>query len=129
MSAEDFQTIRATEVRKTVTPNAVMTTLASPTLSGTTHHCLWQVEFEPRASGPHHSMDSEQIWYLESGLVRCEIGEEEVLLGPGDVIRLAGGVVRRFHAVEASTFIVCGEPGARAATPTTTDGVIPAWIA
>jgi quercetin dioxygenase-like cupin family protein len=129
MSSEDFQTVRATDVRKTVTPNAVMTTLVSPTLGGATRHCLWHVAFETGATGPDHRMDSEQVWHLESGLVRCEIGDQEVLLSSGDSIRVSAGVQRRFHALDASSFIVCGAPGTQATTPTALDGVIPPWIA
>ncbi len=121
--------LRAADLRVTATPNATMTTLASPSQNESSELCLWTVEFVAGASGPEHTMDTEQVWYLERGTVRCEVGAVEHRLEPGDVIRLAGGISRRFHADSDARFIVCGLPGAVATTPESDEGVIPPWIA
>lgn len=123
-----FSILRSLEARRVETPNAAMTTLASPTLGGSTNVCLWRVEFTAGASGPDHIMDTEQVWHLEHGEMRCEIEGTEVSLCSGDSLRLPGGVVRRFHASTAASFIVTGLPGAVATTPGNHEGVIPAWI-
>lgn len=124
-----FQIVRGAETRETVTPSAVMTTLASPTVGGTSRLSLWQVALEAGAAGPVHIIDSEQVWTLLRGNVRCTIeGSAQVLL-PGDTIRLAGGVERQFVASESSRFMVCGECGAKAWVANGAPAVTPPWIA
>jgi quercetin dioxygenase-like cupin family protein len=121
--------VRSGNFRVTQTPNATMTTLASPQVGGSSDLCLWVVEFGAGASGPDHTMNSEQVWVLERGSVRCHVGDQEHRLEPGDVIRLAGGLSRRFHAESDARFFVCGLPGALATTPSSDEGVVPPWIA
>ena len=48
--------------RETVTPNASMTTLASPTVGGTDGRSLWRVEMTRGACGPLHECNVELIW-------------------------------------------------------------------
>lgn len=124
-----FHIVRAAEARETVTPSAIMTTLASPSVGGTTRFSLWQVALEAGAAGPVHVIDSEQIWNLVSGAVTCDIAGEIHTLQPGDTLRVAGGVVRQFIASDAARFVVCGESTARAWVPGGADPVTPPWIA
>ncbi len=63
--------VHANETRRTETPNAVMTTLASPTLSNTRDFSVWQVDLGARARGPVHMMDSEQVWTMLAGDASC----------------------------------------------------------
>ncbi|WP_051133001.1 hypothetical protein [Nocardia paucivorans] len=58
--------IRQSETRRTETPDAVMTTLASPTLGGSSQ-LLWRVEMTADNRGPMHSCDTEQIWTILTG--------------------------------------------------------------
>ena len=53
--------IRNAESRRTETPNAVMTTLASPTQGGA-GQAVWRVDMRPGQSGPLHAIDTEQVW-------------------------------------------------------------------
>ena len=46
------QLVKRADTRTTVTPNATMTTLASPTLGATSGRSLWQVDMAAGASGP-----------------------------------------------------------------------------
>ena len=48
--------IRCGEARRTETPNAVMTTLASPTLGGA-RQALWRVDMTGGQAGPLHAFD------------------------------------------------------------------------
>ena len=128
VSSEPWAVTHSAETRVTETPNATMTTLASPGLNGTSEICLWTVDFAAGASGPVHTMDREQVWWLERGVARCVVDSVEHELAAGDVIRLAAGVERQFRAGTDARFIVCGVPGTRAATGQDDPGVIPPWI-
>ncbi|MDL5158432.1 cupin domain-containing protein [Actinomycetospora termitidis] len=121
--------VRRADTRRTETPNAVMTTYASPTLGGSTQ-ALWQVEMMPGAAGPRHTMDVEQVWTVLRGRATVEVSEEAYDLGPGDSIVLAGGVPRRFHAdpTHGLTALVTGRGAAHAEVPGGATS-IPPWIA
>lgn len=122
--------VRSGEVRRTETPNAVMTTYASPTLGGS-GQALWQVEMAPGAAGPEHAMDAEQIWRAVAGSATVRIaGADDVPLAPGDTVVLAAGVVRRIVADPDAGFtaVVTGAGGAHAVVAGA-EPVVPAWIA
>src|SRR3954468_17735230 len=94
-------TVRNTEARRTETPNAVMTTHASPTLGGS-GQALWRVEMAAGATGPEHVMDGEQIWLATGGAATVRLGDEAVVLAPGDALVLPAGVGRRIVADPAA---------------------------
>lgn len=126
--------VRSGEVRRTETPNAVMTTYASPTLGGA-DHALWQVEMAPGAAGPEHAMDGEQIWRAVAGAATVRIDgaddrADDVDLAPGDTVVLPAGVVRRIVADADAGFtaVVTGAGGAHALVAGA-EPVVPAWIA
>jgi quercetin dioxygenase-like cupin family protein len=122
--------IRSADRRRTETPNAVMTTLASPTL-GSAGHSLWRVDMRPGAEGPAHAFDVEQVWTALDGGAAIELGGEVCTLAPGDTIVMPGGVPRRVRADPARGFvaIVTAPAGARASTSEGVDRGVPAWIA
>ena len=62
-----IKVVRNANIRRTQTPNATMTTLASPTLGATEGLSLWKVEMAAGASGPRHVFDSEQLWTVQAG--------------------------------------------------------------
>jgi quercetin dioxygenase-like cupin family protein len=133
--------IRNAEMRRTETPNAVMTTLASPS-QGEASQCVWRVEMVPGQSGPLHGIDAEQVWTVLGGGASIEVGPETVTLGTGDTIVLPAGAARRItadldaglHAIVAApasmrAYVLTGDvagphgPAAEAAK------VLPAWVA
>jgi quercetin dioxygenase-like cupin family protein len=120
--------IRHADARRTTTPNAVMTTFASPT-QGAAGLALWQVTMVPGASGPPHRFDVEQIWSVLAGTARIELDGAEHEVGAGDTVVMPAGALRRIHAgPEAFTAVVVAPAGAQA----TADGgepVLPPWIA
>src|SRR5881227_2641244 len=91
-------TVRAGENRRTETPNATMTTLASPTLGSTAGLSMWQVEMAAGARGPLHVFDSEQVWTVLEGELSVALDDEHCELSAGDTIVLAAGVQRQISA-------------------------------
>lgn len=82
--------IRSAERRVTETPNAVMTTFASPTLGGA-ERAVWRVDMRPGATGPVHVFDVEQVWVVIDGAAGVEIGEEAHALAEGDTAVIPAG--------------------------------------
>ena len=56
--------VRAGQARRTETPNALMTTLASPSQGPTAGLSMWRVEMRAGQQGPPHAFDTEQVWHL-----------------------------------------------------------------
>ena len=121
--------IRDAEARRSVTPNATMTTFASPT-QGSGGQALWRVAMEPGASGPEHAMAGEQIWTVLRGGVRVVVGEDEHELGPGDTVVLPADRVRQLHAdAERGVVAIVTGPGGDTASGPGREPVVPPWIA
>ncbi|MDY7099839.1 MAG: cupin domain-containing protein [Actinomycetota bacterium] len=100
--------IRADRARTTTTPNATMTTLASPTQGGAEVLSLWTVEMAEGATGPLHAFDSEQLWTVRSGRLAVELGGTTHELADGDTLVLPAGEARRVRALTAVEAVVCG---------------------
>lgn len=100
------------------TPNAVMHTLAAPSL-GSRELSVWEVAMDAGQSGPAHTADHEQVLVLLEGALRCELGAEVVNVTPGDAIVLPAGGERRIHAEARSRALVAS---AAAPSVTTPDG-------
>jgi len=110
-------TVRAAESRRTETPNATMTTLASPTLGPSTDLSLWRVEMEAGAVGPLHTFDREQLWTVLDGELTITVEGATTDLAAGDTIVIPAAVERQVHARTAARLIVCGAGDAVAAVP------------
>lgn len=110
-------TVRAGNSRRTQTPNATMTTLASPTLGPTSGLSMWRVEMTAGAQGPRHVFDSEQLWTVLDGQVSVAVDDETVELEAGDTIVLPAGRERRISAATAVRLLVCGHGDAVAWVP------------
>src|SRR3954467_9138434 len=87
--------IRSADRRRTETPNATMTTFASPTQGGA-ERSLWQVDIDPGAAGPVHVFDVEQTWTIQRGEATVDIDGDQVVLAEGDTVVVPAGVARRF---------------------------------
>ena len=124
--------VPAGESRRTVTPNAVMTTCASPTQGGS-GIAVWRVDMSPGATGPLHAFDVEQVWTVLDGGATVTLADgdgAEVGVAPGDTLVLLADVLRRITADPAIGFraLVAAPAGARATVPGG-EPVVPAWIA
>jgi quercetin dioxygenase-like cupin family protein len=132
--------IRHADSRRTETPNAVMTTLASPTQGGA-GHSVWRVDMRPGQSGPLHAIDTEQVWTVLDGGTTVELNVRAHAVGPGDTMVMPADAPRRVSADPAAGFaaIVVAPPGTRAypldgtrVSPTCAvpdgDKLVPAWV-
>ena len=133
--------IRRAETRRTETPNAVMTTLASPAQGGA-GQAVWRVDMRPGQAGPLHAIDTEQVWTVLDGGATVELDGQALTLGPGDTIILPADAPRRVSAdPEAGLAAIAVAPaGTRAYTLDGTrvapgcavpdgDKLVPAWVA
>jgi len=132
--------IRHAESRRTETPNAVMTTLASPTQGGAAQ-AVWRVDMRPGQAGPRHGIDTEQVWTVLDGGASVELDGELLTVASGDTLILPADAPRRITADPAAGFtaIVAAPAGTRAYTLDGTrvgtgcaapDGgkLVPAWV-
>lgn len=115
------------DARHTETPNAAMTTLASPTQGGTGTLSLWRVTMRPGQSGPLHTFDVEQVWHVLEGAATIVVGTEPIDLAVGDTLVLPAGTQRRVHTDTGVAFVVSG-PASGRATVDGGDTVAPPWI-
>ncbi|WP_030391635.1 MULTISPECIES: cupin domain-containing protein [Kitasatospora] len=119
--------IRSTDARRTETPNAVMTTYASPTQGGT-GLALWRVEMRPARSGPRHAMDTEQVWTFLTGTAVVDLDGEELALAAGDTLVLPAGLPRQMRSEDGFTAVVASPAPSTAHNLDTGDRVAPPWI-
>ncbi|MCW0214050.1 MAG: cupin domain-containing protein [Pseudonocardia sp.] len=120
--------VRRADQRTVETPNAVMTTLASPSLGGASQS-LWQTRMEPGQAGPLHRMDREQVWTVVEGGVGVEFDGASYDLGPGDTVVIPADSLRRIATERGASVLVTCPAGARAVLPDGTDRGVPDWIA
>ncbi|MER6303584.1 cupin domain-containing protein [Kitasatospora sp. NPDC001539] len=133
--------IRSTDARRTQTPNAVMTTCASPT-QGSTSLAVWRVEMGAGRQGPLHAMDAEQVWTVLVGTAAVDLDGEPLTVAAGDTLVLPVGLPRRISTTEGFTALVASTspshaynpdavtpPGACALAPRDDQRIVPPWIA
>src|ERR1700728_2890552 len=89
--------VHAQEVRRHETPNAVMSTLASPSL-GSAELSLWRVAMAAGQRGPQHTFDVEQVWTVVSGAADVELDGETHAVAPGDTLIIPASATRRIAA-------------------------------
>jgi mannose-6-phosphate isomerase-like protein (cupin superfamily) len=121
--------IRSTDSRRTETPAAVMTTLASPGQGGAANP-VWRVDAADVA-GPVHVIDAEQVWTVLAGTVAVTIGDDRTELGAGDTVVVPGDLPRQFTpGADGFAAVVTGPAGMRAYMPGSPDKKIDlAWAA
>ncbi len=108
---------RSEAMRRTETPNAAMTTIASPTQGPTTNLSVWKVDMRAGQQGPRHLIDREQVWHVVDGVISVTVEAESAQLKGGDAIVLAAGVERQITAHADAEIIVCGRGDAVASVP------------
>lgn len=121
---------RPADARRSETPNAVMTTLASPTLSGAGEVSVWRVEMAAGQEGPVHVFDAEQVWLVVAGQPTIEVEDGLFTLATGDALQIPANVTRQVRAGDGAAFVVCSRTGSRVVSGTA-DGqpVTPPWVA
>ena len=121
--------IPAAERRTTTTPNATMTTCATPT-QGQAGLALWITAMAPGAQGPWHRLDGEQVLTVLSGALTLEHGGAAVRLGVGDTAVLRADEERRITADDATGVeMACAAPRPlRAHDGEGADRGVPDWM-
>ncbi|MDT0320132.1 cupin domain-containing protein [Streptomyces millisiae] len=107
-----------TEHDTVATPNAEMTSLATPR-RGSRELSAWRVRMAPGARGPWHSVDREQVWLPLTGTLAVTSGDgtaEPWHVGPGQAAVLPAGEPRQVSTAggEAVEALVCMTAGGRA---------------
>jgi quercetin dioxygenase-like cupin family protein len=123
-----MQIVRADQRRVTTTPNAVMTTVASPTL-GHAAGSLWWVEMNPGAENPEHAFAAEVTWAVTRGLATVWVQGESHDLAAGDTAVLPADVMRRIVAGDEGFTAIVSTP--EPCLVSRSDGlpaVVPPWI-
>ena len=121
--------VRASQARRTETPNAQMTTLASPSQGATAQLSMWLVDMRAGQQGPLHVFDVEQIWHVLQGQVEITIDADPAILGPGDTLVLAAGSQRQVSALTDVRLAVCGRADTAVYVPgEATSRAAPPWI-
>ncbi|MBE2318101.1 cupin [Solirubrobacter sp. CPCC 204708] len=104
------------------TPNAVMRTLAAPSL-GTTDLAVWTVEMRAGQAGPLHRAEHDQVWVVLEG--RLTVNDTDHVAG--ETVVIAADEERRITAPEPLRALVASRGGG---TVTTSDGTRPLpWAA
>ncbi|WP_141582908.1 cupin domain-containing protein [Actinomadura sp. WMMA1423] len=104
--------IRSAESRRTETPNAVMTTAATPTQGGTEGIAVWRVEWRPGRTGPLHAFDTEQVWTFLDGAAVVDLDGRKLEAGAGDTVVLPAGAPRQMATGDTGfTAVVAARAG------------------
>ncbi|NUW32541.1 cupin [Nonomuraea sp. SMC257] len=133
--------VLSADTRKTETPNAVMTTLASPTQGGAAQ-AMWRVDAKPGMVGPVHAFDAELVWTWIDGSAVVELGGERFEVGAGDTMVLPADVSRQMCADAERGFVSIvvapagtqvynpggeSEPDACDLAPKASERIVPLW--
>lgn len=109
--------VRAADTRYTETPNAAMTTLASPTLGGTEGLSLWRAAMTAGQRGPLHVFDSEQVWTVLEGALCVATRQGRVELAAGDTLVVPAAIERQITATQDTVALVAGDGTASVFVP------------
>ena len=116
--------------RSVTTAAATMRTLTSPTSTPQMPTAIWRTDLPAGASGPEHSIDSDQFVVVINGAIEVRIDDDDHVVGEGDGIKLPSGCTRVIKATDgapAST-ITFGQPNARATVGENEPVLVP-WTA
>ena len=96
-------------------PGATFTAYAAPS-RGAAQVSLWAVELEAGSTSAPHHMDSEEIFFGQSGSAVAVVDGVERPIGPGDCLILAAGTTFSFRvgADEPVRAVACMRAGGQA---------------
>ena len=71
---------------------------------------LLEIHYAPGVGAPLHAHTHESIAYVVRGKVKSTVGNEEFIMGPGDVARHPKGVLHGLEALEESLVVEIKSP-------------------
>jgi quercetin dioxygenase-like cupin family protein len=92
------------------TPNAVMRTLAAPSL-GARELAVWEVSMQAGQRGPVHSTNREQVWTVIEGQLDVELSGERRTVCGGATLRIPADAVRCVTAALRTRAVVASPAG------------------
>jgi len=98
------------------TPNAVMRTLAAPSL-GSSELSVWEVQMRSGQSGPTHTADHEQVWVLLDGTLSFDFQDKTISAAHGDAIIVPADAPRRVVALSDARALVASAAAPSVTTP------------
>jgi quercetin dioxygenase-like cupin family protein len=109
------------------TPNAVMTTVAAPSL-GADLLAAWEVRMRPGQRGPQHTSDQELVWVVLEGAAHVHLDGEALVAGAGDTAILPAHATRTIAAPAGLRAVGATTGGALVRTPEGGERPLP-WAA
>ncbi|MFB4318361.1 cupin domain-containing protein [Actinomadura sp. 21ATH] len=129
--------VRHADRRRTETPIAVMTTLASPTQGGA-GTAVWHVDMPAGRQGPRHAFETEQIWCFLDGGATVVLGGETLEVTAGDTLVMPADVPRQVTTAPGTGFtaVVTAPAGSRVydadsdcdIAPEDGERLVPPWV-
>ena len=94
------------------TPNAVMRTLAAPSL-GAAELSVWEVTMRAGQRGPEHVADREQVWFVLDGTLEVD----GTPVAAGEARTIPAGAPRQVAAPEDARALVASPAAPSVTTP------------
>ncbi len=69
-----------------------------------------EIHYQPGVGSPPHAHSHESLAYIVRGKVKMTVGEEQYILGPGDVCRHPKNVPHCVEAIEESVMVEIKSP-------------------
>ena len=69
-----------------------------------------EIHYAAGVGAPLHTHTHESVAYVVKGKVKSTVGEDEFIMGPGDVCRHPIGVLHRLEAIEESVIVEIKSP-------------------
>jgi quercetin dioxygenase-like cupin family protein len=98
-------TVSAVEGKPTYGGNLVV----KPLIKGD-HMTFLEIHYAAGVGAPLHTHTHESVAYVIKGKVKSTVGDEEFIMGPGDVCRHPIGVMHGLEAIEESVVVEIKSP-------------------
>jgi quercetin dioxygenase-like cupin family protein len=98
-------TVSAVEGKPTYDGNLVV----KPLIKGD-HMTFLEIHYAAGVGAPLHTHTHESVAYVVKGKMKSTVGEDEFIMGPGDVCRHPIGVLHGLEAIEESVVVEIKSP-------------------
>jgi quercetin dioxygenase-like cupin family protein len=107
--------VRAEDAPRFDVHGARVVAYASPS-RGSGSLATWRVTLDAGAASPQHSLDVDEVFICLRGRAEFQLGDQKLLVSPGDGLTVAANTTFRFKVVGAEAFeaIACVKAGCQA---------------